>query len=299
MSNSGWKATPAYLLVPPSATDTQPRIFIGGNQDPTLAALGQTEGIVFYFGEQRAFVMSVEQVGPPGTPDDIGRLHIWAFCGFPAQLHQVVNLDYDIPNNLTSWAFNADSPDLSMQSVLSLKADVVGVGGDTEPASSDPAFQDVYLFGDSMPRGPKAFGSATASSAAIGAETVVLTTGSFTFRAGRTYKAEICGLISGSAIDASGQFRLRKGTTTAGAIFSTTGDVGCAVVGRNYNGAGHTYFKVADASAGGVDVTTQMCYCLIGTGGNITHFASATTPRYMTIYDVTETGDFPNAPTLS
>jgi hypothetical protein len=294
MSNSGWKADPAYLLVPPSATDSEPRIFIGGNQDPTLLALGQTEGIVFYFGEQRAFLISVEQIGPPGSPADTGRLHIWAFCGFPAQLHQVVNLDYDIPTNDVSWQFNSDSPDATMSSTLSLKADVVGLGGSTEPASTDPAFQDVYLFGDSMARGAKAFGSATASSAAIAAEAVVLTTGSFTFRAGRSYKAELHGMINAGTAGARATFRLRKGTTTAGTGLSFTGDVACAAVGPNYNGDGFVYFQV-----NATDVTTQMCFTLVGTGGTITQFGSANTPRYMTIYDVGESADFPNAPVLS
>jgi hypothetical protein len=298
MGNGGWTADPAFLLVPPEATELDPRIFIGGaDDDPTLSQLDQTEGIVFYFGEQRAFVISVEQEGPPGSPEDIGRLHIWGYCGFPSQLHQIVNVDYDIPHNLVTWNFNPDSPDISMQSVIDIKADVVGIGGDHEPADSEPQFQDAYLFGKSFNRGAKAFGSSIASSAAIGTttETVVLTSGSFTYRAGRAYRAEVTGLITASAAGGDAQFRLRKGSTTAGLLLSSTGATACPIAGRNYQASGWTYFTVP----GVLDVTTTLNYALTATGGNITQFASATTPRLMTVYDVGAASDYPNAPALS
>jgi hypothetical protein len=292
MGNSGWTADPDDLLVPGNASDLEPRIFIGGNNDPIIAALGQTEGIVFYFSEQRAFMLSVEQDGTGVPPSDYGRFHLWAYSGFPAIFRQIIDVDFVIPlNSVTVSVFgDANSDQLS---TLRLGGTGVYIGDYAEPASTDFP-QDAYVYGIPLARGVKAAAASVASSAAIAAETVVLSTPSKTYRAGRVYEAELVGLVNGSAASASGSFRLRKGTTVAGAILSTTGDTDCSVVGRNYNAYGKTFFQVV-----GADVTTALCYCLTGLGGNIVHFASATTPRYMVVRDVTDTAQGIAAPILS
>jgi hypothetical protein len=295
MGNSGWTADPAFVLVPPEATDTDPRIFIGGaDDDPILAALGQTEGIIFYFGEQRAFVISVEQNGPPGAPADIGRLHIWGYCGFPFQLHQIVNIDYDINLNLVSWDFNPDSPDISMQSVLSLKADIVGVGADTQPLDTDPAEQDAFLFGISMARGVVNTVFTTASSAAIGTtETVVLTLPSFRYRSGRTYQIE---LRTGNNTVTAGSIanqRMRKTTAAGqdlGEFFRTPLPTANAVTAAS----GFTYFTV-----GAADVTAVLvCTLQASAVGNVNQSATAASPRSLIVRDVTETTLFTASPVL-
>lgn len=295
MGNSGWTADQAYVLVPPEATDTDPRIFIGGpDDDPTLAELGQTEGIVFYFGEQRAFIISVEQEGPPGAPADIGRLHIWGFCGFPSQLHQIVNIDYDINLNLVSWDFNPDSPDISMQSVLSLKADIVGVGADTQPLDSDPADQDAFIFGASMARGPVNTVFSPASSAAIGTtETVVLTLPSYRYRAGRTYEVKLRAGNSTVTVNSIANQRLRK-TNTAGQDLGEYFRVNLSTANAVTAASGSTYFTV-----GAADVTAVLvCTVQASAVGNVTQSATAASPRGLIVHDITDTSQFTSLPVL-
>lgn len=276
--------------MPPDATIADPRIYIGAN-DPTLTALSQTEGIVFYFGDQHAFVMTVEELTAFS-----GELHLWGFSNSPSlDVSKMIDLTYNtnIPTISTVTIFS-QHPSTGNLTFVVINGTEVHLGGNVEPSSASGIRSEVYFFDMPASYGVKVAATAQVSSAAIAAETVVLTAGTATYRAGRIYEAEVVGLMSGSAAGASGEFRLRKGNTTAGLILSATGGIDCAVVGRNYNGYGKTYFQVI-----GTDVTTQMCYTLQGTGGNVTHFASATSPRYIVIRDVTDAGVSIIAPQLS
>lgn len=280
------------ITVPGDASDTDPRIFIG-DDDPILEFLDQTNGIVFYFGDGRAFIISVEQDGPPGNESDIGRLHIWAYSELA--LFQMFDMDYNVPASTVSVnTFQDSTTDFAENSVLGLNADIVGLGADHQPLAAEKV-QDVYLFGTPMARGVVNVVESAASSAAIGtSETVVMTLPSFTYRAGRAYEVSMKGGIVFSTVTTKGDFRVRK-TSAAGLDlgeffrFSTS-----ATSGVDQACAPGPVFTVAP----GADVTATIVLTLVATTGTVTHFAVPASPRRVIIRDIGDETLYPLAPVL-
>lgn len=62
----GWEAAGfTDITIPADAGVNDPRIYVGQN-DPLAAAVGQDAAIVFYWADQRAFVISVSDSGGTG-----------------------------------------------------------------------------------------------------------------------------------------------------------------------------------------------------------------------------------------
>lgn len=293
MANSGWTADPADLTVPPDAGPGDPRIFIGGDSDPILQFLDQTNGILFYFGPGRAFVLSVEADGSP-NPADLGRFHLWAVSELA--LFQIMDIDYDVPGNSVQVNTFQDSvTDFAEFSLFGINADIVGLGPDHQPLAAEKV-QDVFLFGDSIGRGVFNVVESAVSSAAIGVtETVVLSFPSKTYLAGRAYEVRMRGGVVLSTVTTKADFRLRK-TNAAGQDlgewfrYSTSATSG--VDQANGNGP---VFTVAP----GADVTGVLVLTIAATTGTATHFAFATSPRRVIIEDIGDDTDYPLAPVLT
>lgn len=280
------------ITVPGDASDNDPRIFIG-DDDPVLEFLDQTNGIVFYFGNGRAFIISVEADGPPGNESDIGRLHIWAYSELA--LFQMFDMDYNVPTSTVSVnTFQDSTTDFTENSVLGLNADIVGLGTDHQPLAAEKV-QDVYLFGTPMARGVVNVVESAGSSAAIGTtETVVMTLPAFTYRAGRAYEVSMKAGIGISTITTKADFRLRK-TNAAGQDlgewfrYSSTATAGI----DQANGPGPV-FTVAP----GADVTATLVLTLASTTGTTIHFGSAASPRRVIVRDIGDETLYPLAPVL-
>jgi hypothetical protein len=279
------------ITVPGDASNTDPRIFIG-DDDPILEFLDQTNGIVFYFGDGRAFIISVEADGNP-NPEDIGRLHIWAFS--ENALIQMFDMDYDVPTSTVSVnTFQDSTTDLTENSVLGLNADIVGLGPDHQPLASEKQ-QDVFLFGTPMGRGVVNVVESVASSAAIGtSETVVMTLPSFTYRAGRAYEVDMSGGLVGSATTVLANFSVRK----TNAVGQLLGDFYrypvLSVTNVSFANGSGAMFTVAP----GADVTATLVLTLKTDAGTATHFAAAGRPRRVKVRDVGDETLYPNAPVL-
>ena len=140
-------------------------------------------------------------------------------------------------------------------------------------------------------RGLKTQVRSAASSAAVGAETVVLTTSVATFKANRVYRATWRGLLTASAAQTT-TARIRK-TNVAGQNLG--GDWQQTVVAGALSGArtDETYFRV-----GGADVVAAICLTLQASAGTITQTASATNVRYLTVSDVADPSTYGSIVTL-
>jgi len=287
-----WSENPLEsITVPGDASDSDPRIFIGDG-DPILEFLGQTNGIVFYFGPGRAFLISVEQDGPPGNESDIGRLHIWAYSELA--LFQMFDMDYNVPTSTVSVnTFQDSTTDFAENSVLGLNADILGLGPDHQPLAAEKV-QDVFLFGTPIGRGIVNVVESAVSSAAIGVtETVVMSLPSFTYRAGRAYEFVLKSGLSLSTATTLADFRARK-TNAAGQDLGEWFRYGFgngAVIQANGNGP---VFTVAP----GADVTAVLVLCLVATTGTATHFATPTSPRRLYVRDIGDETLYPLAPVL-
>jgi len=271
--NSGWTADPADLTIPPDASGATPRIHISpGDLDPILESIGQDNGIVFYISEDAAFVISVEG-GVPGT------LRFWATNA--TQLHQIFEASYfpDAATPQVNLDFFPDSQDPAELHQVSIAPDYLDLGPGSQPLDTDPD-GDVTLYLRSMARGLVNHVESNAASAAVGAETVVLTLPSFRYRANRFYEARLDGGVFGSAATNLANWHLRK-TNVAGQ------DLGEYLRNETSGGAnvmgvhGSVYFTLGNS-----DVTAQLVLPLSSSAGTATQYGNANTPRSVKIFDL-------------
>jgi hypothetical protein len=83
-------------LVIPWGSRSAPRIVLG-TDDPLAVAAFQDAAMVFYYRDDQAFIVSVEQVGVP-DPEDYGQLHVFAGDSAGNFLSQYLDCDYDVTN---------------------------------------------------------------------------------------------------------------------------------------------------------------------------------------------------------
>jgi hypothetical protein len=283
LGNSGWTADPYDITLPPDAGPDDPRIYIGSN-DPVLAAIGQDAGIVWYFGPESAFAITVEQSGGP----DYGQLHIYGISP-GTDLKQLIDFDFDITAD-EATVYIAQGGDLDTDVYLGGR--VVGLGG--LGFLSDMEETDIEIYGTSAPRGFHDEANATADSAAITTETAVLTSGTRNYIAGRAYRVTMAGGIQASAVPNYAQFRLRK-TNAVGQDLGEFFRYPIVATGVPYGAHGTRSFKV-----GATTVSAALCLTMAYGGvGTVTHRAIATaSPRYFQVEDIGIASDFPNLPTL-
>lgn len=139
-----------------------------------------------------------------------------------------------------------------------------------------------------MFRGWKARADSAASSAAIGAETVVLTTGSFTAKDGRAYRISWRGRFASSAAQTA-TMRLRR-TNAAGQLL----DVWQWIYGAAQSLPFHNQVYVKRAAGAG-DLSTTIALTLQASAGTNTNTAAATDVRYVQVDDAGSAADYTNA----
>ncbi len=131
--------------------------------------------------------------------------------------------------------------------------------------------------------GPVARAFSAADSAAVTAETVVLTATSFTYLPGRAYRASFGNLISSSNVNARAGFRLRK-TNAAGQILGFTGiDANSPVAGNFCHAAGEFYFK--NSTAAGITAFIVLTLQNFDGGANTTQQRVSGGNRFLFIED--------------
>lgn len=285
MGNSGWTADPNDITLPPGAGPNDPRIYIGPD-DPNAAYYNNDSAIVFYFGPNRGFILSVsDQV--------YGVLSLFAFEGPDA--YHILEAQFE-PFILNKVALNIGGPDVTpVQPTNLVSGDPLYLGDYTEPSGSDPAC-DVLIYDQSMPRGLKAGAISTSTSAAIGtAETALLTTGSFTFRAGRAYEVTMHGGVVGAVANTSLAFRVHK-TNAVGIDLGEFYRYPTPLSGTAYPAHdGGLIFTV-----GATDVTAPLCLTgASAAAGTAQHFATATSPRWVKAYDIGPASLYPTHAVLS
>lgn len=146
--------------------------------------------------------------------------------------------------------------------------------------------------GFSAPRGRRDFVSSTANTAAIGAEAVVLTGNSITWRAGRAYEVihEADGV--GSIANNAAAFQIRK-TNLTGTILRTgmTFEMSSTA---GVNETCHSRTIIRNNTGSHVVANIVLTLASLG-GGTVTLAAAAAQVRYMEICDVGAASDYPSA----
>lgn len=126
------------------------------------------------------------------------------------------------------------------------------------------------------------------SSAAIGAETVVLTTNSMIFRTGRAYLVKWLGRLESSVAQTT-ILRVRKTDVVGQALHGWSEDVVAGALRRERS------YDIFVRNTGTVDVVAPVALTLQSTTGTTTQVASSTAPRWMTIEDYGGADDYPAA----
>lgn len=136
---------------------------------------------------------------------------------------------------------------------------------------------------------------ATADTAAITAETVVLTAGSKTYRKNRAFRVVSDSRYVLAAAAVTTPLALwRKGTTTAGVSLI---DAGRFDLPASTNTFGR--FLGGVFTTGPADVTTQICMTLSSPGTAVTQKGAAGSPRRFEIHDIGPASRYPNHTVLT
>lgn len=127
----------------------------------------------------------------------------------------------------------------------------------------------------------------TSNSGAIGAETVVLTSGIVTFHNGRAYRVVWSQRIDHSAAQVAA-VRVRQ-TSIAGASLNYWQQQVLGVVSNSY------YYEGIVKRIAGFDLRDNLVLTLAASAGTATSRGAADTVRYFEIWDAGQASDFPNA----
>lgn len=277
------------LVIPWGASGSQDRVVLS-TDDPVAVAAGQSAAILWYWGNQQAFLLSIGKSGVDGVlklssydaTNGLAQLVKATHILTPYETRLQLGVDTMAVLNLFGMTINIAPPSGANKSLnlCSNEAD-----GATDP--------DLTFYGISAGRGLRSRISDTASSAAIGTtETVVLTVLSRPYRANRCYRVKVGGQASISVTTNTMGWQLRK-TNATGQIVgvwsrtpspSTTG-----IESMNLE---------ANFTVGAADVTAVMVLTLQASAGTATHAGSANRPRKVEIYDCGAASSFPNEPVL-
>ncbi len=286
MGNSGWTADPDDITVPPSPNG-EPFIYIGPN-DPNAEAYDFDASIMFYWMQNpdRAFMLGVSRFGDDG---------FFALYSFDEnKLKQIMEFshDYDsVPNDDSQLTFGiGESINLiTLQARQKITLDLENPDGKVDSRLSlvsifpetGPTTPDLVAYGTSLSRGYRNRVISAISSAAVAAETVVMSLPAFDYKAGRAYEVKITGQFALSAAANQAIFRIRK-TNAAGQLLADYGrSVSTTVNGTALNLANINFTVGAAADVNAVLVLTAQA-----TAGTVQVFAGAGFPRKVEVWDV-------------
>lgn len=246
------------LTLPPGAVGA-PRIFLGSG-DPLATAAGALAALMFYWETDEAFMLWVN-----GTP--------------PSGMIQLANTDATgIVAQYFTGTYNESTGFAEM---------ILG-GVDTDQVDIDTS--DFTIDDVSQGRNNRTEAGINANSGAIGAETVVLTIPSATYKSGRAFEVKVGGRFQASVANTA-TFRLRFGTTTAGTLVATLGGVSAQTAGAT-TAPNISLSRYLIRDAGDPDLTTAMCVTMAASAGTATLLGAANEPSYVEINDVGFWSDF-------
>lgn len=247
------------LTIPPEGGPVQ--IFIGSGSPFSIAA-GALAAIIFQWQTDEAMMIDILRSADTHT----GQLRL-------------SNVDH---TGLTAQYWNAYYNETTGYASFLM--------GDATTNEVGILSSDFTIDSVSQGRNKRVAAGINVNSAAIAAETVVLTTASATYTAGRAYEVRIGGRVQASAANTS-VFKLRFGTTTAGGLVATFGGVSAQAAGATAApNVSLDRYVIRDAADG--DLTTQFCVTLTATAGTSTLLGATNEPSYVELTDVGDFADF-------
>lgn len=274
-----FKRLVTFIDVPSKHTDPEPYVHVG----PINPALSQ-DAVIAYFWDppQYAFVSSVEQSGSP----DVGQWHMFAADVINGLfLAQFIDMDYTISTGQSSIAIGTSTTNTSL--------DVSDSGDPNNPNElgmlgfSDTGGRDWTMFEVSMERGLRARVDDINSSAAVAAETIVLTTPAMDFVEGRAYRVKWRGRTVSSVANTI-TYQVRQ-TNLAGAILGTLGDIRLA--GALVSTLFDTFYVAVTSGS----FNDQLVLTLQASAGTAQMTGAAAQIRWLEIHDCGPVADYPNA----
>lgn len=271
------------LVVPWGATQP-PRIVIG-TDDPLAQSLSQESAIVFYTETAGGFVWSnFYDVGPPKL--DQLALFYTNNTDLPGDPPEYITAywNHGVPRAALHLGLTVASVILTATQELFIGSFdpnvLVSIAGDPVSFDTDAGFDDTGSGSPiSMSRGIRGVISSTANSAAVSAETAVLTLGTFTFRDSRAYRIAIGGRVAGSVANGA-LFQVRR-TSAAGTVIGIIG----AFPVTGSGGARPAHGECYVSNSTGSDITDAVVLTLTASTGTCTHTAAANAKRYLEIRD--------------
>lgn len=171
---------------------------------------------------------------------------------------------------------------------IELLADSIIIDADLQNYAGGRAFGNLVSLG----RGIQASASATTNSAAVSAETVILTTGTMTFYTGRAYRVEIGGGLFSNTANNWGKFRVWK-TSLAGTLLLDF---------TNQETLQNTGFVSEVSNVGYISNTTgsnitntTLALTLQSNAGTVAMYGATNTPRYISVTDIGAASAYPMA----
>lgn len=201
-----------------------------------------------------------------------GRVFIGYGNTFPSSSDDTVHEDH--PNNVVTYTSSLTTVTVTGGATLAIDPDGV-----------------TTIDGFSAPRGYRDYVSSTASTAAIGAETIALTSGSIDFVNGRAYEVIHQNRLTHSAAQVA-TMRVRKTNLAGASLLAATVQVLGALT------ASYTHRAIIKNTSG-ADITAAIVLTLAASAGTVTGLAGADTVRYLEVRDVGAAADYPNANTIT
>lgn len=273
------------ITIPGDAGPSDPRVYVGQN-DPIALSLSQDAALVFYFGNERAFLITVEQSGD----DTFGQLHFLGFDSGPTTLKSYIDFDFDIDNDEGFVYLAQSGRTQNLNTYINGLVNYLGGFG----FDADKEGTDVRIYGESMPRGFHASaGSAANQSVTVAAgETLAFATAGEDYYANRAYRVYLQGGVRSTVANGAAQLRLRKtgvGGQDLGEFFRT----GTQLANTVYGTHGQHVFTV-----GATTVNASIALTVQANVNTQEFFATATSPREIVIEDVGAASRYPLAPVL-
>lgn len=283
----GWESAGITdITIPGDAGPSDPRVYVGQN-DPIALSLSQDAALVFYFGNERAFLITVEQSGD----DTFGQLHFLGFDSGPTTLKSYIDFDFDIDNDQGFVYLGQSGRTQNLNTYINGLVNYLGGFGFT----ADKEGTDIRLYGESAPRGFHATAGSNAVQAGItvaAGETLCFATPGEDYIAGRAYRVTMKGGVRTAAASAQAQLRLRKtgvGGQDLGEYFRYPMNVANSV---------HAAHGTREFTVGATTVNASIALTIQANTNTIDHFATATSPREIVIEDVGAASRYPLAAVL-
>jgi hypothetical protein len=305
-SRSGWYVGAQTLTIPPGAASGDARITIGEDLPADLVAYYAATGFpvpasvlggVVFFAPSGDYCYLVEvdyTADPPantprmacGVRNNMGITELWQiYPKTPGFLGGVLQLTGPNGNGAAARIANDLLFDANGNLKMLFASNLLQLanGATLQIGLGSPFTID----GISHERGFLDRVDSTANTAAIGAEAVVLTGNSVTFRNNRAYEILVKGRLTSSVANIS-SVRTRK-TNLAGASLAYDQVQFSAAQSTSY------YYRNIIKRVAGTDLTDNLVLTLAASAGTVIGVAAADAVRYMEVRDCGDAAKYPNA----